>query len=303
MTGATRGIGRHAAARLLAEAPRLHLVVLARGTSGEALAESLSRHRDRLTVLEADLLSLDSVRTAADRTAHMLTAGALPPLRGLLLNGGVQHTSSMVESAEGFEATFAVNVLAPHLLIRRLGDHMPEPARIVLTVSDTHFGDLRHNLGLVPGPQWKAPETLARPGAFSSPAGVTAGRIAYSTSKLAAVHLIHEHARRLPPGVVIAGFNPGLVPATGIARSADALSRFAMRWVMPALALTPLAVMPRTAGRQLARMLLDETPAPHGGYVSREQVVASSAESYDPARERELWDLAERLTASSAPPA
>jgi hypothetical protein len=52
------------------------------------------------------------------------------------------------------------------------------PARITLTVSGTHFGDLRHNLGLVPGPAQRDPEVLAAPGVFEKPRSTAAGRTA-----------------------------------------------------------------------------------------------------------------------------
>lgn len=151
---------------------------------------------------------------------------------------------------------------------------------------------------MVPGPQWHAPEALARPGAFSRPASVTAGRTAYSTSKLAAIYLVHEWAWRLPSSIDVIGYNPGLVPGTGLTRDADAFSRFAMRWLMPALALTPLASTPGTAGAQLSQIALGALPAPTGSYVDRDRGLPSSDESYDPAREKHLWDTLERLTDS-----
>ncbi|MFC8571271.1 hypothetical protein ACFUIW_36500 [Streptomyces sp. NPDC057245] len=73
------------------------------------------------------------------------------------------------------------------------------------------------------------------------PATTSAGRTAYPTSKLAAIYLIHEYARRLPTGIDAAGCNPGLVPGTGLTRNAGPVARFAMRRVMPATTLTPFA--------------------------------------------------------------
>lgn len=299
MTGATRGIGRVAAASILTEAPGAHLVVLARNRAGAELARELGCNDRPVSFIEADLLSMGSVRAAADELAGRLDSGDLPPLRALVGNAGLQYTNNLTRSPDGLEATFAINVLANHVLIRRLQDHLRSPSRVVLTVSDTHFGDLRHNLGMVPGPQWHPPEVLARTGAFANPGTVTAGRTAYSTSKLAAIHLIHEYARRLPPGVEVIGYNPGFVPGTALTRDAGALSRFAMRRVMPLLTLTPLASSPGTAGRRLADVVLGRIPTPTGGYVDRGQIAPSSKESYDVGRESELWDALERLTTES----
>ncbi|OPF83183.1 hypothetical protein VT50_0205595 [Streptomyces antioxidans] len=45
-----------------------------------------------------------------------------------------------------------------------------------------------------------------------------------------------------------------------------------------------------------AGQLEGTTAAPTGSYVDRARVARSSEESYDPRRERELWDAVERFT-------
>jgi len=279
MTGASRGIGRAAAEHIARESPDTRLVVVGRET--------------------ADLASLESTRAAATGIRDRLDRGDLPPLRGFVGNAGAQYANARTAGPDGFEATFAVNVLANHLFVRLLQDRFVTPARIVITVSDTHFGDLRHNLGMVPGPVWQSPGVLARPGAFPEPDSVAAGRTAYATSKLAAIYLVHEYARRLPAGVDVVAYNPAFVPGTGLARAAGPVDRFAMRYLLPALTLTPFATSPRTAGRALADVALGVLPAPTGSYVDRRRVARSSDESYDPRRERDLWDAVERLTTAS----
>ncbi|MCX5335602.1 SDR family NAD(P)-dependent oxidoreductase [Streptomyces sp. NBC_00140] len=286
MTGASRGIGRVAAEHILRRSPDTHLLVVAREFTDLDAGGSVS----------ADLASLESVRTAALEIRDRLDRGELPPLRGFVGNAGVQYTNALTAGPDGFEATFTVNVLAHHLFVRLLEDRFVAPARIVLTVSDTHFGDFRHNLGMVPGPVWRSPEVLARTGAFAHPETAAGGRTAYSTSKLAAVHLVHEYARRLPPGIDAVSFNPGFVPGTGLARNAGAVARFAMRRILPAATLTPFATGLGEAGRHLADAALGETPASSGEYVDRGRVARSSPESYDPDREAELWEAVERFT-------
>lgn len=302
MTGASRGIGRTAARRLLAGRPQAHLVLLSR-TVPQALVDELRAAGGSVTVIRADLSSLRSVSEAADEVVELVHPGRLPPIGALVCNAGVQLTNALTETVDGFEATFAVNVLVNHVLLRRLQGHLPPSARVVVTVSDTHFGDLRHNLGMVPGPQWHPVETLARAAAFPDPSGSTAGRAAYSTSKLAAIYLVHEYARRLPTGLTITSFNPGFVPGTDLARDADAISRFAMRRVMPLLTLTPLATSPSLAGRFLADAVLGTASAPTGAYIDRDRVAASSPASYDRQREREAWEAVEALTARFLPSA
>lgn len=299
MTGASRGIGRVAAEHIVANDPGVHLVVVGRGDGGAQLANELGALAEQcsaVSAVSANLDSLESIRHASAEIVSMLQRGELPPLRGFVGNAGIQHTNDLTESADGLEATFTVNVLANHMFIRALAHHFVPASRITITVSDTHFGDFKHNLGMVPGPVWHSPDALARVAAFDEPASTAAGRTAYSTSKLAAIYLVHEWARRLPAGIDIVSYNPGFVPGTGLARNADPISRFAMRYVMPLLTLTPIATRASDAGRSLAETALGSIAAPSGAYVDRTTVDRSSDESYNPAREAALWDAAERLT-------
>jgi NAD(P)-dependent dehydrogenase (short-subunit alcohol dehydrogenase family) len=298
MTGASRGIGRVAAERILRQSPDVHLLIVARGSSGARLSAELAADGHAVSHVEADLGSLESVRAAATEIRDRLDRGDLPPLRGFVGNAGMQYTNALTEGPDGFESTFTVNVLANHLFIRMLQDHFAAPARIVITVSDTHFGDFRHNMGMVPGPAWQTPDVLARTGAFPKPDTTTAGRTAYSTSKLAAIYLVHEYAHRLPTGIDAVAYNPGFVPGTDLARNADPVSRFAMRRLLPVMTLTPFATSRTTAGQYLADVVLGTTEAPTGSYVDRGRAVRSSDESYDPQREGELWDAAERFTSA-----
>ena len=296
MTGASRGIGRIAARQTLSARPETHLVLLSRNDPRDLVSE-LQAHGGGVSVVHADLSSLQSVADATDAVIDLVQSDGLPPIRGLVCNAGVQHTSALTETVDGFESTFAVNVLAGHVLVRRLHDHLHPQARVVVTVSDTHFGDFRHNLGMVPGPRWQPVEMLAKVGAFPDPSSTKAGRTAYSTSKLAAIYLVHEYARRLSVDRTFVGYNPGFVPGTDLARDADPISRFAMRWIMPALTLTPLATSPGKAGRFLADAALGAVAAPNGAYIDRHKVARSSPESYDPGREQDTWEAVEALTA------
>jgi NAD(P)-dependent dehydrogenase (short-subunit alcohol dehydrogenase family) len=298
MTGAGSGIGRIAAEHILRRSPDVHLLVVARGSSGARVAAELGVGGRAVSHVSADLASLDSVRSAATEIRHRIDGGELPALRGFVGNAGTQYTNALTEGPDGFESTFTVNVLANHLFVRLLQHRFAVPARIVITVSDTHFGDFRHNLGMVPGPAWQSPDVLARTGAFPKPHTASGGRTAYSTSKLAAIYLVHEYARRLPAGIDAVAYNPGFVPGTGLARNAGFVARFAMRRILPAMTLTPLATSRNAAGRYLADVVLGTTRAPTGSYVDRSRVDRSSEESYDPGREGELWHAVERFTAA-----
>lgn len=265
MNGASRGLGLAAARKMLADHPDLRLIVVARGDQPDL---------PRTTVVRGDMASLQSVREVA--------AAIDEPLDGYVGNAGVQMTTDTTTTVDGFETTFAVNVLAQYLLVKSL--KLLDGGRIVITGSDSHFGTFRHNLGLVPAPRWSTPEQLARPGTVGN------GRAAYSTSKLGVVYLVHALARRLRTDAYT--FNPAFTPGTGLVRQ-DRIGDFVWRRVFPYL---PGVNTVERAGAQLAAVALGPRPAPSGAYIDRWNVTPSSPESYDEAREDELWAAAERLT-------
>ncbi|WP_239160802.1 SDR family NAD(P)-dependent oxidoreductase [Virgisporangium ochraceum] len=288
MTGASRGIGRHAAEHMLRADPDLHLIVVARGRDtatlpGELAAASGNRH---VRAIGADLASLADVRAVVAEVTAALDAGTTPPLYGLVANAGIQRTSTTEATSDGFETTFAVNVLANYLLVRLLADRFTAPGRIVVTSSDTHAGA---GAPLVPKARWADVATLARPGTGPTAASATEGRRAYSTSKLGVIYLVHALARRLPAGVDAYAFNPGLVPGTDLARDAGPVTRGLFRALAPVLTLLPFAQRARDAGDQLAAAATGPRPGDSGAYLDRSRAGRSSPESYDPVREEALW--------------
>lgn len=300
MTGASRGLGRRAAIDLLHDHD-VHLIALARSGTPEVTADLREASGNpNVTTVTADLASMASIRAVAAAVRDQLAGGDLPPLTGFVGNAGLQLTRATQASVDGTEVTFAVNVLANYVLIDELREVFTAPARIVLTTSDTHFGDFRHNMGMVPAPTWREPHSLAQPGTADNAASTTAGHTAYSTSKLAVIYLTHALARRLPAGVKIYAFNPGLVPGTGLVRDSGPVTRFLFRAVMPAMTRTPFARTMATSGHDLAAAATAPITAPSGSYLNGTQVERSSDQSYDQGREDTLWDELTRL--ATTPP-
>lgn len=300
MTGASGGIGHQAAKHLLAEAPDVALVLLARSKADD-LAEGLTQQTGNSNVraLTADLSSVSSIRAATAAVRADLERRALPPLTGLIGDAGVQLTRA-TDTSDGHEMTFAVNILANYVLVKEFMDSFADPARVVLTTSDTHFGDFKHTMGFVPAPIWREPRALATPGTAKDAGSSAAGRTAYSTSKLGLIYLTHEFARRLPSNVTIYSFNPGLVPGTGLVRDAGGLSDFMFRHIMPAMTIFPFARSIKTSGNALAEAFLRPAFAPSGSYLNGTNPERSSDESYDEAREAALWDELTRLAAPAS---
>src|SRR6185437_1086111 len=132
-------------------------------------------------------------------------------------NAGVQVVDGVRRSADGYELTFATNHLGHFLLVQLVLEHMAEPGRIVFVSSGTHYG-LPRSIGF-PGPRWQDPEVLADADAAAGDPSPRAGRVRYSTSKLANIYCVYELARRLAGrNVTVNAFDPGLMPQTGLDR-------------------------------------------------------------------------------------
>jgi len=285
VTGATGGLGRETARALLARG--WHVVLAVRDPErGARTAAELGGGE----VLPLDLASLEDVRAVPAR----LDAADRPPLRALVANAGIQLTDDAHTTRDGYELTFGVNHLAHFLLVELLRPRLQVPARIVLVSSGTHFGTLRQSLGY--RPRWRHPDELARPAAGPRPR--SSGRVAYATSKLAAIHHVHELARRLPAGITANAFDPSLMPGTGLARDFPAPLRAAWLSVLPRLVpLLPFAATTRASGEALAALAADPAwDGVSGAYVEGARAIRSSAESYDAAREAELWARSMALT-------
>lgn len=297
VTGPTRGLGRALVPVLAAARPDAPLVLLGRpGPALEAAAEAARRSGARVRTVPCDLASLEQVRAAAATVRDAVAAGDLPPVAALVSNAGVQTADRRQVTADGHELSFGVNVLAPHALVEGLRPAMADGAHVVLLGSGTHHGD--RSMGLVDPPRWEDPRDLARPdGPDGDP---RAGSRAYATSKLAVVYQAHEWDRRhgnAVPALRVNVYDPGLMPGTGLARRRSGVERFAWAWLLPVLRVLPRVTTPRRSARALADLVLGRTHAGlRGGYVLIGEVDPPSAASFDPARERELWEVCTELT-------
>lgn len=318
ITGATSGIGL-ATARLLAAAPGVTVVAPARDAArGEQVVAELNEVATRArpaasapvpdaaavatppaaVALPLDLADLASVRAFPDA----LASAQLPPLHALIANAGIQYTDRRHTTVDGIEATFGTNHLGHFLLIRLLLDRLArDDGRIVIVSSGTHKPQRRRNGGF-PRPRWTDAHTLATPGEGS-------GQVAYSTSKLANAITAVELGRRidaLRPDARIAvhGFDPGLVPATGLARDYSPRARRAYRAIGPLLAaLVPGATTPERAAANLAATALDPSFArgarpgalPAGRWFEITRDGAPSQLAQDPQVGAQLWRDSEAL--------
>ncbi|MBJ7328526.1 MAG: SDR family NAD(P)-dependent oxidoreductase [Solirubrobacteraceae bacterium] len=279
ITGATSGLGL-ACARVLAREPGWSVVVAARRP--DAVAAEL-----QATPVPLDLADLASVRAFP----AALTAAGLPPLGAIVANAGIQYRDRRHTTADGFEAAFGTNHLGHFLLLRVLLDQLADGGRVVIVASGTHKAQRIRNGGFPP-PRWDDPRVLATPGDGN-------GQVAYATSKLANVMTMLELARRASDRITVLGFDPGLMPATGLDRDYPAALQRIYARVTPLLTRLPGITTPEASGETLARMATSpEYAAPTGRYVELTRDGEPSKTARDPELARELWEASEELTAS-----
>jgi light-dependent protochlorophyllide reductase len=300
VTGANAGLGFECA-RALAETHDWHVVVACRSVEKgrEAVKRLLAQTRRGESEVEAmtlDLASLESVRAFARDYA----AARRPPLRALVCNAATQIVTGRTFTKDGFETTFGVNHLGHFLLVNLMLAQMAPPARIVVVSSGTH--DPAQTTGMPP-PIYRRARFLARPDEDTRPLNDergTAGRRAYTTSKLCNVLFTYELERRLRVEKVgrsgfsttVNAFDPGLMPGTGLARDYGRFARFAWRFVLPALRpFVPNVNSVARSGKSLANMVTEPRfEGISGKYFQGTRAVPSSKDSYDPAMAAELWE-------------
>lgn len=233
---------------------------------------TLGRDPSRSTVV-CDLASFDSIRAAAaDITA------CWPRIDLLVNNAGVQHLRR-TESADGIEATLAVNHLAPFLLTQLLLPSLEAAASArVVTVSSSlarwgriDFDDLQQSRRYN-------------------------GTRAYLQSKLANVMFTRSLAERLTNrGIAAVCVYPGLV-ATDLLRE---------RWWWRAAWLRPLwrlaFLHPDDAAQAVVGAATMAAP-PDGCCISLGgRAVSVPPVARDPDQRRRLWDASVRLTGVDFP--
>jgi NAD(P)-dependent dehydrogenase (short-subunit alcohol dehydrogenase family) len=249
--------------------------------------------------MELDLGSLAAVR----QSAKEVEARGLR-LRSLVCNAGIQTTKQM-QSPDGHELTFAVNHLGHFLLTNLLLENLlaNAPARILIVASGVH--DPRLKTGM-PKAAVGSFDVLAQTGCASQDYN---GRLAYVNSKLCNLWFAYELIRRLEAAglggegrpLSVNAFEPGLVPGSGLARDYHPVARFVWNNVLPVLTyfMTTVNTAERS-GSALAEKTLDPSlERVSGKYFpshTRFGEGASSDDSYDTARARELWELSVRLT-------
>lgn len=270
ITGATNGIG-FCAAQALANLG--HRVVL-HGRNEARGSDALARIRAhnpaaQVEFICADFASLTQVRRLAERINQ------LPQLHMLINNAGAMF-AKRTETQDGFEATFAVNHLAPFLLTQLLLDKLKASgqARIINVASNAHrragplnFADLMSQQRYVP---FKV----------------------YCRSKLANMLFTRALARRLEGTTVTVNcLHPGVV-RSGFFANATPLMRAAL-WLVGDL----LLISPAAGAKTILHLATSEPLTATGQYFVRCAPKAPARFALDDEACERLWQESERLLA------
>lgn len=274
ITGATAGIGEVTARELA----RMGATVVGIGRNPQKCAEVAAQIRTQtgnkaVEFLVADLSLMSDVRKVTETFRNEYDR-----LDVLVNNAGAYYQSYQV-TAEGFEATFALNHLNYFLLTAGLLDLLKASpaARIVNVASGAHtagkldFADLQM-------------------------AKKYSGWKAYANSKLCNVLFTYELARRLAgSNITVNTLHPGFVASNfALNNNQGMLAKVALALFKPVRNLVAISV---DQGAE-TQIFLASSPAVEGvsgKYFDKKKAVTSSPTSYDETVAKQLWEVSERM--------
>lgn len=293
VTGGNTGLGFECACALAKESGALVIIACRDPRHGESAAQRIRDAGGTVAVLPLDLAKQSSIHAFVETFRQH----RFPPLAGVVCNAGMQNVMAPTKTDEGYETTFAVNHLGHYLLTCLLLGDLAPGASITFVSSGTHDPDQKTGM---PAPRY----TTAQEIAHDFEPGGNAGRRRYTTSKLCNVYCAYEYARRFAASpeprlqsLRVNAFDPGLMPATNLARTYSAPLRFVARYILPLLSLVISNVhRPATSGRRLARLASGGEGAMTGKYFSDGREIPSSKDSHDARNALDLWNASAQMT-------
>ena len=264
ITGASSGLGLEVAVQLAGQGPVCLILPIRHPDRADAMRRRVqAAGAAELITPPLNLAAIDSVRAFVHRLPLLLSARRLD---GVLLNAGVQAARQLGFTTDGFEATFAVNHLAHHLLATQLLAHLAPGAAMGWTASGTHDpAELSARLFGFRGAQYRSVAQLAQGQYGERWQGAQLCRDAYATSKLCNVVSARAFASAHGDVASFFSFDPGLMPGTGLAREQRSLLRAAWHHLLPRLVpVLPGASTPKRSGAVLVRLLSGELQRQRG---------------------------------------
>lgn len=270
ITGASDGIGLESASQLAGQG---HHVVLV-GRNPAKVDAALTRIRSESPEVPADSYVCDFAKLDDVRRLGESLLASYPRIDVLVNNAGTVYDKRTL-TADGYEATFAVNHLAGFLLTELLLDRLRAsvPARIVTTASVGHYRGTMNfdDLGFERGYQ------IMR---------------AYSRSKLANVLYTRDLARRLDgTGVTATCLHPGAV-ATNIWSGAPAFAKPILN-----VAKRIMMISPAEGGARLTYLATSpDVEGASGGYYEKDRIKEPANLARDAAVGEQLVEVSRKMT-------
>jgi len=251
MTGATSGLGKVAAFKLVNEGAKLIAAYRTKEKADRVLEEFNSlypKSAGSFDFIECNLSSFKSVKAACDKIKETHNQ-----IDQLLLNAGIWHFKP-TKSLDGIEDTFQVNILMPHFIIDELLPLLEksDDAKIIITSSGLHQGKINF-------------KDIEFESNFK-------GMSAYRQSKLGVILLTRLLHTRIDNSIGIYCQQPGVVN-TQLGRHAGWLSRTIFKLI-------------GTTAEKGARTLLflSRTPKSElksGEYYTKSKLTKTTPDSYD----------------------
>lgn len=282
ITGATNGLGLETARILAKRCPDQQIIIASRRDNG-AVQDINAKN---VTFIPLDLSSLEGVRKFAKEVEKY------PRISIMLLNAALQFPHEVGYYSSGIERTLAITHVGHSLLFHLLAHHLTENARIIVTASGVHDPDQKTGM---PKPAWTTAAEAARPDPKTAPKD---GRLWYVHAKLANIMWMYALDRRIKQQQkqwTVTAFDPGLLPGSGLAREYSGFLRFLWHHVfpriMPILRIafgTDNVHTTQESGFALARLATDDVDR-GGKYFEGLKVISSSKDSYNEAKQEDLW--------------
>lgn len=262
ITGASDGIGKEAARKLLQSGWQVALIGRNRQKTLEAAAQLGAKP------YVADFASLSQVRDLA-----MQLLVDTPDIHLLVNNaGGIFSKQPFTE--DGFEITFQVNHLAHFLLTNLLMPRLLASRGVIINTSSVAHKSIGRFFDV---------QDVAKPRHFNQ-------HLAYGNAKLANLLFTYELNQRYgSAGIAAVAFHPGIV-ATSFARD----SHSPMRLVYHGFLRGILKMIPPGEGADTLVWLAESQPNKDwqpGGYYVRRKLAATIKKAQNPALAASLWDL------------
>ena len=295
ITGATSGLGRKSAFALGA----VGRTVIVHGRRHEAVdnvVHQISKAGGTALPFVANLDDLEELNNALQDFPKL-------PLHGVMANAGVisRRPKTLGLSAQGYDMTFAVNVLAHQLIFMKLADKILEDGRIVVVTSGVH--DPKNQLSRfarVPGPQWVDVHHLAHADEAPPESGLPNGFLRYSISKLLNIfqaRILQERHSHID----VFALNPGFMADTNLVHEVPVLFR-------PLLKTLGQMVTPFVKNMRLSSTTAEDVCSLFEGskwknkgfaYIDRGKIKSPSSTALRDDLSAELWESASEIVESS----